>query len=261
MGNMVGYETIKDALKAYRWQKIKQQKYLWLFFIFALCLLIISQFVINNWLDSKAWPNLNASFIILSNLSIGSFTGFFIYVLVDFLPKTEKKVKNRDSVYFNLYLISETIKSIEEKFLGDINIIKVKQYEALLYGYLVIDAKPEDLEAEESSKKTPYLNNKNVERMSFYLSMVNNQIDKLITAYGHDMENTDVEGLKHISDLKDTFMEIETDRNATNSFISVFISDFHCYGNLHLKHLLAKYSIYKYCNYNSERVKIDYKRV
>lgn len=137
--------------------------------------------------------------------------------------------------------------------------IKVKQYEALLYGYLVIDAKPEDLEAEESSKKTPYLNNKNVERMSFYLSMVNNQIDKLITAYGHDMENTDVEGLKHISDLKDTFMEIETDRNATNSFISVFISDFHCYGNLHLKHLLAKYSIYRYCNYESERVKIDYK--
>ena len=96
--------------------------------------------------------------------------------------------------------------------------------------------------------------------MSLYLSMVNNQIDKLITAYGHDMENNDVEVLKHISDLKDTFMEIETDRNATNSFISVFISDFHCYGNLHLKHLLSKYSIYRYCNYNSERVKIDYKR-
>lgn len=258
---MVGFATKKDALKAYRWQKIKNNKGLWLFFIITLCILIISQFVINNYFDSETWPNMNATFVILSNLSIGSFTGFFIYVLVDFLPKTEKEVKNRDCVYFNLYLISETIKSIEEQFLGDIKTIKVKQYEALLYGYLVIDAKPEDLEAEESSKKTPYLNNKNVERMSFYLSMVNNQIDKLITAYGHDMENTDVEGLKHISDLKDTFMEIETDRNATNSFISVFISDFHCYGNLHLKHLLAKYSIYKYCNYNSERVKIDYKRV
>ena len=257
---MAGFATKKEALKAYRWQKIKNNKGLWLFFIITLCILITSQFVINNYFDCKAWPNINAAFAILSNLSIGCFTGFFIYVLVDFLPKTEKEVKNWDSIYFNLYLISETIESIEEKFLGDIKTIKVKHYADLLYGYLVLNANPEDLESEESSKKTPYLNNKNVERISLYLSMVNNQIDKLITAYGHDMENNDVEVLKHISDLKDTFMEIETDRNATNSFISVFISDFHCYGNLHLKHLLSKYSIYRHCNYNSERVKIDYKR-
>ena len=81
---MAGFATKKEALKAYRWQKIKNNKGLWLFFIITLCILITSQFVINNYFDCKAWPNINAAFAILSNLSIGCFTGFFIYVLVDF---------------------------------------------------------------------------------------------------------------------------------------------------------------------------------
>ena len=95
--------------------------------------------------------------------------------------------------------------------------------------------------------------------MSYFLSMINNQIDKLITAYGHEMENADVEVLKHISDLHDTCMEIKNGINATNNFISAFIFDFHAYGNQRLKFLLSQYSHYKFCNYNSERVKIDYK--
>ena len=256
---MAGFATQKEALKAYRCQKIKQQKCLWLFFLFTLCMLVLSQFLINNYFDSKTWPNINAIFAILSNLSVGCFTGFFIYVLVDFLPKTEKEVKNRDSIYFNLYLISETFKSIEDKFVGDVKTIKVKRYEALLYEFLVVNAKPEDLEAEEAGYNTPSLNGINMKRMSYFLSMINNQIDKLITAYGHEMENADVEVLKHISDLYDTCMEIKNGINATNNFISAFIFDFHAYGSQRLKHLLSKYSHYKYCNYVSERGKIDYK--
>lgn len=95
--------------------------------------------------------------------------------------------------------------------------------------------------------------------MSYFLSMINNHIDKLITAYGHEMENADVEELKHISDLYDTFMEIKNGINATNNSISAFIFDFHAYGNQCLSFLLSQYSHYKYCTYNSERIKIDYK--
>ena len=127
-----------------------------------------------------------------------------------------------------------------------------------MYSYLVVNANPEDLEVEAFDNKIPCLNDRNMKRMSVYLSMVNAQIDKLITAYGHDMENSDVENLKHISDLNETFKEIVTDRNATNSLISMFIADFHRCGYLYLRHLLSKYSSYRYCNYDSERVKIDY---
>lgn len=256
----------KDILKAqsravreYRTQRIKSNKLMWIFFAASIVCLIVCPFLCNLYFQSDICPVINALLSILFNVSIGYFTGFLVYLFVSFFPTTKENVITRDGIYFNLYLVSQAFKSVESKIFPGIGEVNRDKYTSQLFNFLVVDANVSTIEADKPLSKKLTVNEKNYAFVLSRLKFACQDISRLITSYGRDMENSDLEALTDMAQLEEDLVNARKGDEFCYDDLYNFINEFVAQGHQRLMHLVYTYKVYKYSDYEAERIKINYK--
>lgn len=247
------------AVRAYRWKKIKSNKCMWICFVICILLLFACPFICNLHFQSDTYPILNALLTILFNVSIGYFTGFIVYLFITFFPTTKRDVITRDGIYFNLYLVSQAFKSVESKNFPGIGKINRDKYTCQLFNFLVVDANVSTIEADKPLSKKLTVNEKNYAFVLSRLKFACQDISRMITSYGRDMENSDLEALTDIAQLEEDLVNARKGDVFCYDYLYYFINEFVAKGHQRLMYLVYKYKVYKYSDYEAERIKIDYK--
>ena len=247
------------AVRAYRWKKIKSNKCMWICFVICILLLFSCPFICNLHFQNDTYPILNALLTILFNVSIGYFTGFIVYLFITFFPTTKRDVITRDGIYFNLCLISEHLKSIESKILPGIGAANYEKYTSKLFNFLVVNSAVVDIHDESSKPKQLLINEANFAFVLRNLKFAFQDINRLIVSYGREIQNSDLELLVDIANLEENLRNAKNGNEFNYDALCLFIDEFQSKGNLRLMHIVNTYRLYRYSDYNSERIKIDYK--
>ena len=254
------YTNKKDALYAFRWNRVWKNKILWFLFVISILLSILCPIFTNTLFDQYFYPVTNAILNGLSNISFGYLSGFLVYLFSSFFPDTKREVEIKDSIYFNLFLISETLNIIDNDFIPDDIPISRKEYESKLYNYLVANGNTLDVSDKKTLPTTAYINIKCFFKLSRRLSLIKEEVDNLISSYGREMDSSEIEYLNKLSGLYSSFMKSADDIKSTyiEDYFDIFIMDFISYGHVQFKHIWYEYERFKYCDYNITRTKITY---
>lgn len=253
------FNNMEEAIKALRCQRIKENKAVWLLFGLSSLLAFLCPLLINYKFCDISYPIENAVLNGVANISFGYFSGFLVYLFITFIPNTKKEVMAWDSIYFRLYLLSNALESIDKHILPDIGAINVKTYESSVFNFLVDKANVLDISDEEQIPKTLPVNERHFTFVLRLLTMVQRDVNLIITTYSNELEYSDVEILMNLSGLKDDFMDAKRGDYYLGDTLICFISSLHSLGNLQLRHVANKYCLYGYCEYKIERIKINYK--
>lgn len=247
----------KDALRALRWDRVKKNRVLWGLFVLSFVLSFLCPLLINIEYCAIFYPTLNAVLNGLANISFGYFSGFLVYLFGSFLPGTKRDIEIIDSIYFSLYNISVLLDMTDKHFLHENEKrLKGPEFEAKLYNFIVKDANVSDI-LEANAKRGPlYANTNNLKFLSRRLSLLNNNIEQLITAYGREMKSDEIARLSSMSKLESALLESIDDNGVTldEDRVYLFVSDYYQYTHLVFDYIISCYNRYKYCEYNCSRV-------
>lgn len=235
------------VLKAIRWRRIKENKCPWI--VFALSFLIpITSLILKCIFSCPECSFIYKITTWLENISYGYFSGFIVYLLISFCPETKKVIETKDSIYFQLHLIWSQLDSLYHKFTPEGCKIDYRICQTLLYNFLVKDARITDFNDKEQLLKDPVVNERNYCFVKNNLSYLNQNIDKLITAYGRDMNNDEVELLFDLSKLETELIESLNAEgiNYKEKGLEMFIDKFSTKAYIRFRHIYYSYSFYKF---------------
>ena len=245
----------KKVLRALRWHKVKENKIVWILFCLSILAAFICPILINIYFDNIFYPIENALLNAFSNISFGYLTGFLVYFLGSFLPSTRREIDIKDSVYFNLYMISENLNLIDRKIIGNNDNMIYSDYTTCFYKYLVAGGK------EKYKLGNIHINKVRFDSIKYLYSFIDQEIKSLITSYGREMHNSEVERISKGSQLYTEFIGIiDYDLQSPQEMLIDVIDEFASYWHLIFKHICYEYELYKYCKYQISTLKLDFKK-
>lgn len=245
----------KDALRALRWDRAKKNKVLWGLFVLSFVLSFLCPLLINIEYCAIFYPTLNAVLNGLANISFGYFSGFLVYIFSSFFPSTKKDIEIIDSIFFNLYLISELLNTISDDFIPDNKRINSNTFECSLFNYLVEGSVLNEIKDLDNLPDTLRINNANYIAIEMRLALVNENIDKLVTSYRRELKSNEIEVLTSLSNVKNELIDsVDSSKTVANKDrLSIFIMNYYGYFlQFHIS-VCSEYSRYKYCKYNISR--------
>ena len=247
----------KDALRALRWDRVKKNKVLWFLFVLSFVLSFMCPLLINLKYCDIFYPTENAVLSGLANISFGYLSGFLVYMFSSFFPNTKKEIEIIDSIFFNLYLISYHLNSINQCFIPDNKKCNSNTFECSLFNYLVKGDNINDIKEIDCLSDTLIANAVNFIALEKKLNLVNEYVDKLVTSYRRELKGNEIEVLTSLSNVKNELMEsVDSSRKiVSKDRLSIFMMNY--YGSLLQFHnrVCSAYSRYKYCKYNISRFK------
>lgn len=247
----------KDALKALRWRKVRENKIVWILFCLSILSAFICPILINIYCDVIFYPISNAILDALSNISFGYLTGFLVYLLGSFLPSTKKEIEIKDSIYFNLYMISENLNLLERKIVGNKDKMNYNDYVTSFYNYLVTDTRGDN----NYKLNNIFIKKKHFDNIKYLYTFIDNEIKCLIMSYGREMLNSEVEKITRGSQLYSEFIGIkDCDFQNPQELLVDIIAEFASYWHLFFRYICEEYEEYKYCDYQVSILEIDFKK-
>lgn len=214
-------EKEKAALRKYRGDAIKTNKWPWVLLLFSLT---IPAIIVVAPSSESFWCKLIK---FAENFSLGLFTGLVVYVFVTFLPSTRKKAKAIDAIYFQLFIISELLDSIYYKFAPQNSYKDFRVFETMLYNFLVKDAHITDFNNKDQLHKTSIVNRAKYRYLIKMLSRIDTDIHKLITSYSQYIKNEDIATLLQLTQLKSDLAEsLINNEEFDKDLLELFITNY-----------------------------------
>lgn len=248
-----------SAIRAYRWQTIKEHSILWILFALSILFSVACPILINSYFPAELSPKINAIISGIANISYGYLSGFLVYLFGTFLPSTKKEVELKDNIFFQLTLIFDRFLGVEEKFLSYTPDISAKEYQKILYNYLVSGfAIENDILDMDSQPDFPLVDEDHFSSLQYDLIFTSALIDEFLMAYKSELDSDDLEILNKLNHMKESLEEtIEKNlppsrnpaRRYDNNWLTHFVSDFHFYFRVQLVYICKKYEKCKYCDY------------
>ena len=244
------YNNKAEALRALRWHKIKANIIPWSFFVLSAFLCCFCPVLINYYYDSFLYPSYNAFLNALSSISAGYFTGFLVYLFINFLPSTEKEVVIHNNIYSILFEISMFLKSAETSIYEGNDKLTLEQKKQLIHRFLALSTKNEVSEDGRWVRfvtKLP-INHDNHNYLESILNQLNEYFDILIKSYGRNMESDEILQLSKMSFVKKKLdMSVESNKSYYFSlFFDGFIDSMAKLESSGIAPLCNKYGHFKY---------------
>lgn len=248
-----------SAIKAYRGQTIKEHSILWILFVLSILFSVACPILINSYFPAEIFPMINAIISGVANISYGYLSGFLVYLFGSFLPSTKREVELKDNIFFQLTLIFDCFLGCEEKFLSYTSEMSNREYQKILYNYLVSGfAIENDILDMDSQPDFPLVDEDHFSSLQNDLIYSSALIDEFLMAYKSELDSDDLEILNKMNHMKDSLEEtIEKNlpasgnsaRRYDNKWLTHFVSDFHFYFRTQFVWICKKYERYKYCDY------------
>jgi hypothetical protein len=249
------FTSKKDALKALRYDRIRKNKFLWILFLLSVVLSFVCPFLINHVFCDIFYPTENAILNGLANISCGYFSGFLVYLFSSFFPETKRDIEIRDSIFFNLYIISTYLENIEKDFIPEDVKRDSKTVRTNLCNYLVQNANLKNFWRVDDLPSASIVNKIHFGAMKMRLTLLNEQTEKLITSYRRELRSEEIEDLSSLANLKKMF-EVCVNSSKTeyhNDKLYYFIIDYTQYSHLFYSRVCPEYKRFKYCKYDIPR--------
>ena len=249
------FTSKKDALKALRYDRIRKNKFLWILFLLSVVLSFVCPFLINHVFCDIFYTTENAILNGLANISCGYFSGFLVYLFSSFFPETKRDIEIRDSIFFNLYIISTYLENIESDFMPEDVKRDSKTVRTNLCNYLVQNANLKNFRCSDDLPSTCLVDKIHFKAMEIRLTLLNEQTEKLITSYRRELRSEEIEDLSSLANLKKMF-EVCVNSGKTeyhNDKLYYFIIDYIQYSHLFYSRVCPEYKRFKYCKYNIPR--------
>lgn len=247
------------AIRAYRWQTIKEHSILWILFVLSILFSVACPILINSYFTAEISPMINAIISGVANISYGYLSGFLVYLFGTFLPSTKREVELKDNIFFQLTLIFDRFLGVEEKILSYTSEMSTKGYQKILYNYLVSGfAIENDILDMELQPDFPLVDEDHFSSLQDNLIYTSALIDEFLTAYKRELDSGDLEILNKMKHMKESLEEtIEKNlpasgnsaRRYDNKWLTHFVSDFHFCFRVQFVYICKKYERHKYCDY------------
>ena len=248
-----------SAIWAYRWQTIKGHSILWILFALSILFSVACPILINSFFSAELFPITNAIISGVANISYGYLSGFLVYLFGTFLPSTKREVKLKDTIFFQLYLIFNSFLLTEEKILSYTPAISAKEYQIILYNYLVSGfVLTTDLLNMDSQSDFPLVNEDHYSSLLQGLTYISDLITEFLGAYKKELDSQDLEVINKIYHMNDSLKETiekslltsnKPTRRYDNKWLTHFVSDFYFYFRTQFVYVCKKYERYKYSDF------------
>lgn len=249
-----------SAIRAYRWQTIKEHSILWSLFVLSIIFSIACPILINSFFPAEISPKINAILSGMANISYGYLSGFLVYLFGTFLSSTKKDVELKDNIYFQLTLIFDSLLAAEKRFLSYNSEIDTKKYQMILYNYLVsgFTITTEFLDID-SQPDFPLVDEDHYSSLLYNLGDICTSTGEFLDSYKKDLDIQDLEVINKLHHMKESLEEtIEKSlplseinvRRYDNKWLTYFVSDFYFYFRTQFVYICKKYEKYKYCDYD-----------
>lgn len=248
-----------NAIRAFRWQTIKENGVLWFLFILSILFSIVCPVVINSFFSVETHPNTNAIISGIANISYGYLSGFLVYLFGTFLSSTKKHVEQQDNIFFQLTLIYDSLLKAEERFISYTPEVCSKEYQVVLYNHLVsgFTIKNDIIEID-LQPDFPLVNEDHYSTLLSDLEYTSTLLNEFIGAYRMELESKEMEVINKVRQLAKSLEETieihlptysNSVRRYDNKHLILFVSDFYFHFRTQFVYLCKKYEKFKYCDY------------
>lgn len=247
-----------SAIRAYRWKTIKEHSILWILFVLSILFSVVCPILLNSNFSTEMFPMINAIISGVANISYGYLSGFLVFLFGAFLPSTKKEVELKDIIFFQLSLIFDSFLRVENKFLLYTPEISTKEYQNILYNYLVSGFTITNDIFTDSQPDFPLVDEEHYSSLQNDLIYTSALIDEFLMAYKRELDSEDLEVINKMNHMKNSLEETiekhlpasdNSARRYDNMWLTHFVSDFCFYFRTQFMYICKKYGRYKYCDY------------